>query len=53
MILDTLARADRYFALHPGFARAFAFLRGAGLDALVPGRHPIDGDALFAIVEHC
>lgn len=53
MILDTLARADRYAALHPGFARAFAFLRGAGLDALAPGRHPIDGDALFAIVEHC
>ncbi|MDA8129415.1 MAG: YhcH/YjgK/YiaL family protein [Betaproteobacteria bacterium] len=53
MILDTLARADRYLALHPGFARAFAFLRGTDLDALAPGRHPIDGDALFAIVEHC
>jgi len=53
MILDTLARADRYSALHPLFARAFAFLRQTDLDALAPGRYTIDGEQLFAIVEHC
>ena len=51
MILDTLARADRYLALHPRFAEAFAFLRTTDLAALAPGRHPIDGVALFALVE--
>jgi YhcH/YjgK/YiaL family protein len=53
MIFATLAQADRYVALHPGFARAFAFLRSTDLNALAPGRHAIDGDALFAIVEAC
>jgi YhcH/YjgK/YiaL family protein len=51
MILDTLANADRYLALHPLFPRAFEFLRGTDLAALTPGRHVIDGEALFAIVE--
>lgn len=53
MIFATLTQADRYATLHPGFARAFAFLRSTDLNALTPGRHVIDGDALFAIVEHC
>lgn len=52
MILDTLAQADRYSALHPLFARAFAFLCQAGLGTLAPGRHAIEGEQLFAIVEH-
>ena len=53
MILDTLARSDRYLALHPLFARAFDFLRSTDLDALEPGKHAIDGERLFAIVEAC
>jgi YhcH/YjgK/YiaL family protein len=53
MILDTLNRSDRYLALHPLFARAFAFLRGTDLGALEPGRHAIEGEQLFAIVEAC
>ena len=53
MILDTLAQADRYLALHPLFARAFEFLRGTDLDALAPGMHAIQGEQLFAIVEDC
>ena len=51
MILDTLANADRYAALHPLFPRAFKFLRSTDLHALVPGRYPIEGEHLFAIVE--
>lgn len=53
MILDTLSQADRYFRLHPLFARAFAFLRSADLGTLAPGRHAIQGEQLFAIVEAC
>ena len=53
MILASLAEADRYRALHPLFARAFEFLRGTDLLALPPGKHPVQGEQLFAIVEAC
>jgi biofilm protein TabA len=53
MILDTLANSDQYAALHSLFARAFEFLRGTDLHALTPGKHPVQGEQLFAIVEAC
>jgi len=52
MILDRLDRAERYFPLHPGFAEAFARLRGLDLATMSEGRHPLDGDRLWAIVNH-
>lgn len=51
MIHDTLANADRYAVLHTLFPQAFDFLRDPGLGELAPGRYPIDGERLFAIVE--
>lgn len=51
MILDTLANADRYTALHPLLPRAIKFLRSTDLRALAPGRYPVEGEHLFAIVE--
>lgn len=53
MILDTLDQAERYRSLHPLFARAFDFLRSTDLLALAPGKHAVEGEDLFAIVEHC
>lgn len=53
MILAKLTEADHYAALHPLFARAFAFLRGTDPGALEPGMHTIQGEQLFAIVEAC
>jgi biofilm protein TabA len=53
MILASLAEADRYAALHPLFARAFEFLRGTDLSSLAPGKHTVDGERIFAIVEDC
>lgn len=53
MILDTLSQSDRYQTLHPLFARAFDYLRNTDLMALAPGRHTVEGEELFAIVEHC
>jgi biofilm protein TabA len=53
MILDTLAHADRYAALHPLFPQAIEFMRGNDLKSLKPGRHPILGEDLFAIAESC
>jgi YhcH/YjgK/YiaL family protein len=49
VILDHLAQAARLDALHPGFARAFEFLRRPDLAALPPGRHEVDGDRVFAL----
>jgi YhcH/YjgK/YiaL family protein len=50
MILDTLPNADRYTALNSRFAKAFAYLRT--VDGTQPmGRHDIDGDHAFALVQ--
>lgn len=53
MILARLADADRYLSLHPLFARAFEFLRGTDLMTLAPGKHDVQGEQAFAIVEVC
>ncbi|MGO8753743.1 MAG: YhcH/YjgK/YiaL family protein [Gallionellaceae bacterium] len=52
MIFSTVNQFDRYAALHPLFPRAFDYIRDTDLYALAPGRYPIVGDDLFAIVEH-
>ncbi len=50
MVHDTLANAALYEALSPRFAAAFAWLRGCdGTQAL--GRHDVDGDNCFALVQ--
>ena len=51
MIIDHIRNAERYFALDPRFARAFAYLRQGDLDKLPPGRHDLDGDNLYALVQ--
>ena len=53
MILDTLANSDHYVALHPLFARAFEFLQSTDLKMLAPGKHAVQGEQIFAIVEAC
>lgn len=53
MILDTLAESGRYRGLHPLFARAFDFLNDTDLHALEPGKHAVQGEQIFAIVEAC
>lgn len=50
MVHDTLANAARYESLSPHFAAAFAYLRT--VDGTQPiGRHDIDGDNCFALVQ--
>ena len=49
MVLDQLANASRYATLHPLFARAFAFLEN--VRALPEGRHDIDGDRLYVLMQ--
>jgi len=50
MILDILANHAQYSGISPRFARAFAFLQQLPADAAL-GRHEIDGDEVFAIVQ--
>lgn len=52
MVIDVLGEAARYAHLHPAFARAFTFLREADLSSLTPGRHDIDGDAIYVSIDH-
>jgi biofilm protein TabA len=51
MILDTLDAIDRYSPLNPRFGAAFAFLRRLGAGPTI-GRHEIDGDSAYALVQH-
>lgn len=51
MIIDTIANAERYAALHPLFLDVFAYMRNTDLSSLASGRHAIKGNDLFAIVE--
>lgn len=51
MIFSTLSQSSRYAALHPLFPRVFEYIRNTDLLALEPGRYPVVGDELIAIVE--
>lgn len=52
MILDKLSQSGRYAGLHPDFARAFDFLSKTNLGSLSVGRHEIDGDRIFVLIQH-
>lgn len=49
MVLDQLANAARYAGLHPRFARAFEAL--ANVHSLPDGRHDIDGDRVYLLLQ--
>jgi biofilm protein TabA len=51
VIIDRLENAERYYTMHPAFKEAFAFLRRQDLAELAPGRHEINGDRLFCIIQ--
>ena len=49
-IVDRLERLADYAGISPAFAKAVDFLQRSDLASLAPGRHDIDGDNCFAIV---
>ena len=51
MIMDSLDKAERYFNLHPAFKDVFTFIKEKNLSELSLGRHDIDGDRLFCVIE--
>lgn len=50
MIIDSITGFERYLGQHPGFEKAFKFLRSQNIEALITGRHEIDGDNIYALV---
>jgi len=50
MTIDTLAQCSRYLALSPRFAAAFEYLQELPANPPV-GRHELDGDRCFALVQ--
>ncbi len=50
MIVDHLDNAERYLPLNPHFASAFRFLRRQKASQLEAGRHEIDGESVYALL---
>jgi YhcH/YjgK/YiaL family protein len=51
MIIDRLEHAARYYTEHARIEAAFHYLKTTDLTGIAPGKYPIDGDNLFAIVQ--
>ena len=51
MILDTMTNAKRYEGLHPGFKKAFDYIRNTDLASLAPGKYEIEGDDVFGLIQ--
>lgn len=50
MILDRLDNASAYLGVHPRVAAAIQFLKNTDLNALPVGRHPVQGEDVYALV---
>ena len=51
MILDALKNKEQYVSLHPRFKTVFDFIDTHDLAAMECGRHDIDGDNIFVMVQ--
>jgi YhcH/YjgK/YiaL family protein len=52
MILDELRNAPLYRSISPRMALALDFIQRTDLARLAPGRHPVEGDNVFALIVH-
>ena len=51
MILDTVENYQLYKSINERIAKGFDFLRTTDLDSLPSGKHDIEGDTIFALVQ--
>ena len=51
MILDTLDNYHLYQSINERIAKGFEFLHNTDLEAIPSGKHDIDGDSIFALVQ--
>lgn len=49
MIIDKIENSNLYQGVHPGIAKALAYITKTNFSDLPMGKHEIDGDALFVI----
>jgi YhcH/YjgK/YiaL family protein len=52
VILASLEQEEQYRHAYQGFAQAFDFLKQSSLAELAPGKYEIDGDRIFAMIQH-
>lgn len=50
MIIDSLDNAEKYFNIHPLFAKAFQYINAQNLETMEVGKYEIDGKNLHASV---
>jgi YhcH/YjgK/YiaL family protein len=51
MIIDRIGNAHLYYAMHPQFERAFEYVNQIDISTIAVGRHEIDGEAMYALVQ--
>ncbi len=51
MILDSLKNKQQYVSLHPRFKQVFDYIDTHDLAAMEVGRHDVDGDNIFVMVQ--
>ncbi|HNB40917.1 MAG TPA: YhcH/YjgK/YiaL family protein [Anaerolineales bacterium] len=51
MIIDRIENIALYVSLHPRFKQAFDYLSQIDIHAISVGRHDVDGDAIYALVQ--
>ena len=51
MILDSLKNKEQYVSLHPRFKQVFEYIDTHDLASMELGRHDIDGDDIFVMVQ--
>ena len=51
MIIDKIFNFDRYLCLHPDFIKVKEVVEKFSDPTLEPGKYPIDGDRVFAVVQ--
>ena len=51
MIIDTLRHSERYYVLGEKFQKAFEFLKNNDISKMELGKHQIDGDEVFILVQ--
>jgi YhcH/YjgK/YiaL family protein len=51
MIVDVAQRSHLYYAMNPRIRTAFEFIHRTDLPALATGKHAIDGNAVYALIQ--
>jgi YhcH/YjgK/YiaL family protein len=51
MVIDHIKNASLYYGLGKGIEAGLNYLNNTDFTAMAPGKYPIDGDAVFALVQ--